>query len=359
MPGLLATQIGADPPHLFQHVAVAHLGLQRPDTRLAQRAVQAEVGHDRGDDQAALQLAARRQMAGADGQNVIPVSHLPGLIHRDEAVAVAVEGQADPDSAGPHLFLEGFGVESAGAPVDVRPIGPDPEGHDPRSETPEQARRQSIGRAVRAVQGDSDPVQPEVGAPPAESQIVRLGPVIHDQTPHAPAVGPRRRVRSAQPRLDLVFPRVRQFGAVAREDLDAVVLEGVVGGREDDPAVSLEVAREKGHGGGRQHAHRVALRSRRQAAGHQRGLQHGTRQARIPPDDEPDRRRSLVLQQGGNDLTPEAVGCLGDQRLPVRHAADPVGAEEPGHARSPFMLARGSPQRPEPPGGSRPRHGCG
>ena len=50
---LLAAQIGADPDHLLEDVAVADLRLDRPDARLAQRVLEPEIGHHRGHEHAA------------------------------------------------------------------------------------------------------------------------------------------------------------------------------------------------------------------------------------------------------------------------------------------------------------------
>src|SRR5260370_16993568 len=54
-----------------------------------------------------------------------------------------------------------------------------------------------------------------------------------------------RDVRPIQPRLDLVLPRIGKLSASGGEELDPVVLEGIVRGRQHDAAVGVERPRSE------------------------------------------------------------------------------------------------------------------
>src|SRR5207302_2579597 len=154
MARLLAAQVGAELLHLLVHVAVPDLRLDDADARGAEGLVEAEVRHHGGDDDLALEPAARGEVTPRDRERVVAVADLPGRVHGDEPVAVAVEGEAHRRAAAADLFLEGFGVERADALVDIGPRRPRAERQDPRAEPPEGARRHTIRRAVGAVEDD-------------------------------------------------------------------------------------------------------------------------------------------------------------------------------------------------------------
>ena len=118
----------------------------------------------------------------------------------------------------------------------------------------ERLRRDARVRAVCAVDRDPEPrqVAPEALDDVLEVAVGRdLDPV--DLAGHLGRLG-------VEKRLDLLLGGVRQLPALSVEELDAVVLGRVVGGRDD----RSEIEREQGHGRGGQDSreHRVAARRR-------------------------------------------------------------------------------------------------
>ena len=91
--GLLAAE---EPRPLFErheHVAVAHVGLDEFDAARLERTVQSQVAH-RGHDESAAQGPALGEVQGEQDHHVVAVAHRAVRVDRDEAIGVAVEGEA-------------------------------------------------------------------------------------------------------------------------------------------------------------------------------------------------------------------------------------------------------------------------
>ena len=84
--------------------------------------------------------------------------------------------------------------------------------------------------------------------------------------------------------LELFFDSVRQLEAVVAEDLDAVVLIGVVARRHDDAGVGAHRARDEGDTGGGQRSGEHDIDAHRGDARADRLLDHVARQARVFAD---------------------------------------------------------------------------
>ena len=78
-----------------QHVAVPHVRLTHPDAVRLHGQAEPEVGHDRHHDRVAGQVAPAGEVEGEEGQEDVAVHHRSAVIDRDDAVGVAVEGQAE------------------------------------------------------------------------------------------------------------------------------------------------------------------------------------------------------------------------------------------------------------------------
>ena len=356
MAGLLAPQARPQLRHLLQHVPVAHLGLDGADALRPQGLVEAEIGHHGGDDHVALETPARAEMAAADGESIVAVAHLTRFVHRDEPVAVAVEGQAQIRLGGEHAAGEPLRMERPRVPIDIEAIGSRREHHHPRSEGAEEARRYPIGRAVRAVERDGETSQVKREGLAHLGDVIGLGPVVVDEASHRGPRGLGRTVRTGQSRLDLVFPRIGKLGPFGGKDLDAVVLEGIVGGGEHHAALGFQASREIGDAGRGQHAGGEDIGARGEGAGHEGAFDHGAGQARIAPDDEAHLGEAVVLEEGGHELAPEAKGQLRGERHLVGQAADAVRAEQAPHQRSlvrPTRTTAGVMRSTLTPGGTR------
>ena len=197
------------------------------------------------------------QVDGEEGQQGVAVGHRPGVVDGHQAVGVAVEGQPEVGPGGHHRGGQRLGVGRAAAVVDVRSrrarqaiavtVGPQ-RGEDHGGD--------GAGRAVGAVEHDRQAVEPPTaeGAAPGGPRS-RPAPVgVGREAAHARRRSARARRPSARRALD---GRLR-LGSVSLvppgpEQLDAVVLEGVVGGRDHGrrQAPALGAARPRRGWGGR------------------------------------------------------------------------------------------------------------
>ncbi len=109
---LLAAQVGAQALHLLVHVAVADLRLHHLDAGGAERLVEPEIGHDRGDHGVDLQALAAGHVTRRDGQHVVTVADLAGVIDRDQPIAVAVEGEPEVGARGAQALAEPVGMQA-------------------------------------------------------------------------------------------------------------------------------------------------------------------------------------------------------------------------------------------------------
>src|SRR5260221_5134292 len=85
----------------LEHVAVADAGAREGDAHLAEPALEREVGHQRA-DHAAREAAARLAMLHDRIQQLVPVEERAVPVGHREAVAVAVEGDAEVSIALDH-----------------------------------------------------------------------------------------------------------------------------------------------------------------------------------------------------------------------------------------------------------------
>ena len=103
MAGLLAAEIVAVLAHVLEHVAVADRGAHELQPEAAEIALEAEIGHDGGDDAGLRQAPVLAPGARDDGHELVAVDELPLLVDDEDAVGVAVERDADIGAELAHL----------------------------------------------------------------------------------------------------------------------------------------------------------------------------------------------------------------------------------------------------------------
>ncbi len=119
---------------------------------------------------------------------------------------------------------------------------------------------------------------------------------------------------------------VGELVAVGPEELDAVVLIGVVGGRDDDAEIGPERARQHGHGRRRLRPQQDHIHPHGDEACRQRRLQHIAGEPRILADD--DTVAVIAAAELGAGGQRQLEGGAGRDRLAIGGAAKTVGAEE-------------------------------
>src|SRR5579883_2010432 len=304
---LLPAHARARVEHALQDVPVSHPRALETHAAAPQRDLDPHIGHHGGHEQVA-------------GQRALPV-------RRDDAVAVAVVREAQVRPVRPHRGLDDLRVRGPAPRVDVRAVGrgvePDHRRAQPLPELGRDARR----RAVGAVHCDAPAVEPGAGQPREIGEIPFRG--IGDVAGPADGRprGPRQRSGLVHHDLDALLHLVRELEPRRGEELDAVVLHGIVRRRDHRAGVHLELAGEERDPGGRQHAEAEHIGARGAQRGRERGLQQVARDAGVAADGE---APAGPARQHVHRRPAEAVHELGGQ-VGVRHAADAVRAEKPSH----------------------------
>ena len=110
-PGILAADLPAPFPELFQHVAVADRGAVERDAFARQRLLEAEIRHQRADD-AARQRLAPPIIHRDHVEELVAVVGAALAVDHQQPVAVAVERDADVGLVREHRRLEVLDVAS-------------------------------------------------------------------------------------------------------------------------------------------------------------------------------------------------------------------------------------------------------
>ena len=152
MARLLAAQGAAVLAHILIHGLVAHGGLGIADAVPVEGAVQAEVGHDRGDYGIAGQLTAVLHVLAADVEDMVAGDNIPPLVHCQTAVGIAVVGKAHVQPLFHHELAQRVDVGRAHAVVDIEAVGLVAHDIGGRTQGVEHALGDHPGAAVGAVQ---------------------------------------------------------------------------------------------------------------------------------------------------------------------------------------------------------------
>src|SRR5581483_2844479 len=191
---------------------------------------EADVGHDRGHHRVVAEAAAGPEVEGGDGQDVVAVDQPAPLVHRYQAVGVAVEGQAGRRAEGHDLGPEGVGVGGTATGVDVRAVGvcAHVEAHDLGPQLAQDPGGGGGRRPVAGIDDDAQPVQPaplQGGEEPALvfPQGLVVDPGRADGRPLDPGGGGRAGQEGVELRFEAGLDLVAQFPPAPGEELDAVV----------------------------------------------------------------------------------------------------------------------------------------
>ena len=238
MPGLFAAEGGAGREHLFEDVLVADGGAQHLDAGAAERGFEAHVGHCCSDYRRVVQQPARVQVAAREQQDSVAVDDSSLLVGEEDAVGVAVEGDADGSPVRDHLGGDDFGVQRAAAEIDVASVGAGVGDGDGAAEVGEELGRDRAGGSVGAIDDDVMVIERETGNG-GEQEANVLGAVGFVDG-RGDSGNPRLRIETWGTQLAEDFGFDGEFGgigkleAVGAEELDAVILPGIVGGGDDD-----------------------------------------------------------------------------------------------------------------------------
>ena len=215
----------------------------------------------------------------------------------------------------PHLLGHRLGVKRAAAEVDVTAVGPDVDLVDGRAQLAEHLRRDVVSGAVGAIDDDLHAVQRQLLREGVLQELDVAPDRVVDALRLADRVG--RGARAVVPAadrlhaaLDLGLDLVGQLVPVGGEDLDAVVLVGIVRRADHHARVRAHRPGDERDPGRRQRSHQQHVG----AGGHdprlQRALQHVAGEPRVLADHDASRHAAC----GGTSAPPPARGAAPSRR---------------------------------------------
>ena len=247
----MATLLTADTAAVFSHVLidilVAHSGLGVADALLIKSLIQTKVGHDRGNDGIGQQLATLLHVAAVDVQNMVASDDIALFIHTQATVSIAVIGKTDVQPLFYHELLQALDVGGTCIVVDIQSVGLCIDDVGVSAQRIEHRLSDVPGTAVGAVQTDLDALE---GIDSEADQIAHVAVAARHIVHSAADVltmskGQLRPVLieymelSVNVILNQQQDLLRHLLAIAVDQLDAVIVVGIMAGRNHDAAVEV------------------------------------------------------------------------------------------------------------------------
>ena len=333
MPGLLATQVVSPLDHLLDHVTVADGGLDHLAADALHGDVEPHVAHHGGHQGVVLQGPLLDHFRGADRHDPVAVHHVAVLVHEDDPIRVAVQGDTEIGAVLLDRLAHHLGVQRAALGVDVGAVGLDPDRDHLGAQFLEDCRGHLVGRPVGAVQHDLQAGEIEILGKGALQEHDEAAGGVVDTVGLAHLLGGGAQTVDALGEDQLLhhqFGFVRQLEAVAREELDAVVLKGVVRGRDHHTRVGAHGRGDVGDARGGERPHQEHVHPHGADPRHQGAFQHVAGEPRVLADHDPVAPLAVFKDVGRG--APDLHRHLRGHRIDVGHTADPVGSEQLLHS---------------------------
>ena len=326
MAALLAADAAAVFRHILIHILVAHGGLGVVDALLIKSLVQAEVGHDGGDDRVGDKLAALFHIAAVDVQDMVTGDDIALFIHAEAAVGIAVIGKADVKVILDNELLQPLNVGGAGVEVDVQAVGLIVDDIGVGAQCVKDALGNVPAGAVGAVQTDLDAAEGvDTQADQVPHVAVAASHIVHSAA-HMVAAGKGQLrpvlIKEVQLAVEVILDQQQRFLvhllAVAVNELDTVVIVGVVAGRDHDAAVEIVHAGDVGNARGGGDMQQIGIGAAGGQARDKAILKHvGAAAGILADDDARGSRLAVALAQHAvvpAQKTADLVGAIGGQR---------------------------------------------
>lgn len=230
------------------HIAIADLRPHERDMQFLQSQLQAEVAHQ-GADHTTLQPPAFLQVARDEEKQFVAIHDRTGMVDHHHPVAVAVEGDAEVGMVLDHRSLQAIQVSGAALVVDVQAIRAGRQHRHFRAQFPEDAGSDLVGSAVGAVEHDLETVEVGAGRHAALAEFDVAPRRVIDPRNLAETGGLHHGHRRIEQFLDHQLDVVRQLGPLPGEELDAVVVVGIVRSADHHPGLGVESPRQVGDAG--------------------------------------------------------------------------------------------------------------
>ena len=305
---LLAAQTVVVQHHVLVDVLVPHLGLGVLNAQFVKGLVQAEITHEGGDHGVAGEQALFLHVLAADIEDVIAGDDVPLFVHAQAPVSVPVIGKAHIQAVVHHELLQHLDMGGAGVLVDVEAIRLCVDDVGFGAQGIEHGFGDVPGAAVGAVQADALALE---GVHPQADEIAHIpvppGHIVHGAADLIPLGQGQLLPVAVKGKEVIVQISLHQPndgfihllpGAV--NELDAVVVVGVVAGGDHNAAVKILGAHHVGHGGRGGNVEQVGIRPGGNQAAHQRVFKHIAGAPGVLADDDFRRfvRPGAVLQLG-------------------------------------------------------------
>ena len=153
MAALFAAEIQISLHHFLNDIAIANF---RPDNFAADRAerfIEPEVAHHRGDQRLLREPAGFQEVDRGNGQDLVAIHQLAVFVAKQNAVGIAVMGDAELRPRFLHDALDLTRERAAAFRVDVCPVRLVVHDRDGRAQLAQNAGCRFVGGAVRHVHG--------------------------------------------------------------------------------------------------------------------------------------------------------------------------------------------------------------
>ena len=278
---------------------------------------------------------------GEQRHHLVAIGDPALLVDQGHPVGIAVEADAEIRAFRQHPLDGGLRRGRTDAVVDVEPVRRDAHRHHLGAELPQRLGRGPVGSAMGAIDHDLEAVELLGRGEGRLDEFDIAVPALVDPL-GAADIG-----RAGK--LDLLFQKlldgrlvgVRQLEPVGAEQLDAVVVERVVRGRDHDPEIGAHRMSQVPDGRGRHRAEQEHVHAGRGETGGQRVFQHVARAPRILADHHPMFAVALVAAKELARRRAQFQRHLGGHRMGVGASPHPVGPKEfPAHFSTRFLPRR-------------------
>src|SRR5690606_24057514 len=212
---------------LGHDVAIADRGPREGDIQRLQPQLQTQIAHHGADNAPELHLAST-PVAGDHIENFVPVDNVALVIDQNHTVAVAIECDAQISLFRQHLPGQLRGRSGTALVIDVESVRRSTNGFDGSTELPEDVAGNVIGGTVGTIHYDLQSAKLDVGGNGTLAVFDVAATGIGNARGLADELGIHGGDGLLQIRFNFEFNFIRQLGALTREELDAVVVIGIV-----------------------------------------------------------------------------------------------------------------------------------
>ena len=282
MTTLLTADTAAVLSHILVNIFVAHSSLSIADALLVKGLVQTKVGHDRGDHGIGQEFSTLLHVATVDVQDMVTGDDIPLLIHAQAAVSVAIEGKTDIQTVLHYELLQALNVGRTSIVIDIRAVRLVVDNISISSQSIEHRLCNVLAGAIGAVQANLDTLE---GIDAQRDQITHITVaachIVHSAADVLAVREGKLRpvlIKDIELAVDVVLHQQQSFLghflAVAVDQLDAVIVVGIMAGRDHDAAIEVIHTGDVGHRRRGSDVQQVGVCARSSQTGHQTILEH-------------------------------------------------------------------------------------